>query len=181
MKTILSLTLTACATIALPTTLLLNSTIVPAAAQTRQASLKSYSIRNLTLKAPSHWIDYSRVSSDSITLYNQKMPKRGGGAAPKNMIKLQTSFYEGDWQSVLKPRFEREDSILKTETLTINGKPALRRYNGPNDIGDFENTVTTFIRYSDTEIASISTYYNADNPYAEGFINQIHNSIALRK
>ena len=181
MKTVLSLTLAACTTIALPTAILLNSTIASSIAQSHQAKLTAYSANKLTFKAPSHWIIYPTKSDNTVILYNQKMPRIGGGSAPTNMIKVYATFSKGDWQSILMPNPRAEQVILKTEKLMIAGKPAIRRYTGPGSAGEFMNTVTTMIRYSGTEIASVSTYYDADNPYAEGFINQIHNSIVLRK
>lgn len=179
MKVCFSLLLTA-ATIFSPIVLSPISDSTPAQAQTNKSADKQYRVGNLSFNAPSHWINYSS-SQDDITLFNQKIRKRGGGLAPKNMIKLTAGIIPQDLETAIRPQpMGMEKTVLKTESLTINGRKTVREYDYDKGVGDFPHSVITYVQTSRKQTTVIVIFYTSSNPYAEKFIKQINDSISVR-
>jgi hypothetical protein len=177
MKILVSI-LIAATTVLIPAALLPMFDSTPAQAQTKKSTSKEYQIGNLSFKAPSHWIDYSDGMS-GITLLNQKMLARGGGSAPKNMIRLNAVILSQDLETSTAPHPRgMETTILKTENLTINGKKAVRQYTESD--GAFPNAVVTYVELDTEHTIFVVVMYTRTNPYAEKFIEQINRSLTTK-
>jgi hypothetical protein len=169
----------AATTVLIPAALLPMFDSTPAQAQTKKSTSKEYQIGNLSFKAPSHWIDYSS-GMNGITLLNQKMLARGGGSAPKNMIRLNAVVLSKGIETLTNrdPR-EMETTIIKTENLTINGKKAIRQYT-ESGVGAFPDAVGTYVELDAEQTVFVVVLYTRTNPYAEKFIEQINRSLTTK-
>jgi hypothetical protein len=166
-------TLILLSSIALPPALALGINTPVAIARSRKATTKRYSVDGISFNAPSHWIDYSN-SSNSIVLYNQTMPKLGGGLAPVNMIRLNAGMADLSFDDMANPSRPSMTDLISSENLSINGRKAVRQYRDGG--GHFDNVVITYIAVGEGKTFTMAIMYSARNKNALKFINQIHNS-----
>ena len=165
-------------TIGLPTVVIQPEAAI---AQSTQNRTKTYMIGRLSFKTPSDWVEPSS-NSRTITLFSYKLAK-GGGAAPTDMLRLDASIVTQNLESATNPKSYRgrtPSKILKRLRQTINGVPALIEYSS-NENSDFMQSVTFYMRHSDRSTAIISIAHDPSNPNAEKIIQQIQNSIRIRK
>lgn len=123
---------------------------------------------------PANWSLDKTSSNPPYLILANSQAKGGGGKAPANTIKTDISLQPGRFDQM--PGSERSEVVVtKTERLTINGRPALRRW--VNSYGfAFPQVVVTYIRYSDRQTAVLASYYTASNPKAVPLIKQVHQS-----
>jgi hypothetical protein len=175
MRKIILLALSTVVTIAIPAAIVIHNP-APASAQRQKAPLTTYAIEHISFKVPSSWVDQS--NGNTITLYNERPPQRGGGAAPKGMVKLAASTLNWSLEAAITPDSRgMTRTIQKTERLTIDGKKAVRIY-GTHDEADFLGSVTTYIAKSTKETVVLITFYQ--DTQVPTSVNQIHNSIHIR-
>ena len=166
-------------TIGLPTVVIQPEAAI---AQSTQNGTKSYITGRLSFQTPSDWVE-SPSRSQTITLFSYKPAKRGGGAAPIDVLRLDASIVTQNLESATNPKIYRgrtPSKILKRLRQTINSVPALIEYSS-NENSDFMQSVTFYMRHSDRSTAIISIAHDPSNPNAEKIIQQIHNSIRIRK
>ena len=102
-----------------------------AIAQSTQNGTKTYVMGRLLFKTPSDWVEPSS-NRRTITLFNYKPAKRGGGEAIPDMLRLDASIVLQNFESATHAKGRRGIStrgtlskILKSLRQTINGVPAL--------------------------------------------------------
>ena len=169
-------------TIGLPTVVIQPDAAI---AQSTQNGTKSYVTGRVSFKTPGDWVEPSS-NSRTITLFNYKVAK-GGGAAPIDMLRLDASIVPQNFASATNAKTRRGKStrgtppkILKELRQTIDDVPALIEYSS-NENSDFIQSVTFYMRHSDRSTAIITIAYDPSNPNAEKIIQQIQNSIRIRK
>ena len=170
-------------TIGLPTVVIQPEAAI---AQSKQNGTKNYYvIGRLSFQTPSDWVE-PPSSSRTITVFNYKLAK-GGGASPTDMLRLDASIVPKDFESATNAKNRRGTStgrtpskILKEFRQTIDSVPALIEYSS-NENSDFMQHVTFYIRHSDRSTAIITIAHDPSNPNAERIIQQIQNSIRIRK
>jgi hypothetical protein len=156
-----------------------NTQTAIAQSKSRTAQTKTYKIQNLVFQAPSHWVDYS--SDDSVMLYNQKMKQYGGGAAPKNMIKLEAKIIPMQIEKMINPSRLQDmgTTVLSRKDLTISGKSAVQMLIEPT-IGAFGRSASILIDNGDGKTIHVTIDYSQTNPQAEKFVRNIFDSVRLR-
>lgn len=167
-------------TIAIATpTLFVDHTTLLAQAQTQESQLKTHAIGNLTFKAPRNWLENPRgASANSLHLHNKKFPDRGGGFAPKGLIRVLATISEENLETAMKPSSrEIPKTTIKTERLTINGKKAVRLYQSYDD--GFPAGIVTYVATGKKETIMLGTFYSDSD--TEKQVQQIQDSIRITK
>ena len=167
-------------TIAIATpTLFVDHTTLLAQAQTQESQLKTHAIGNLTFKAPRNWLENPRgASAKSLTLHHKKFPDRGGGFAPKGLIRVLATISEEDLETATatKPNSRAwPKTTIKTERLTINGKKAVRLYEYYYD--GFPAGIVTYVATGKKETIMLGTFYSDSD--TEKQVQQIQDSIRI--
>ncbi|MEG3906791.1 hypothetical protein QT979_04440 [Microcoleus sp. w2-18bC1] len=162
--------------IATPTLFVEHSTLL-AQAQTQESQLKTHAIGNLTFKAPRNWLENPRgASANSLELHNKNFPNRGGGFAPKGLIRVVATISEEDLETATKPNSRAwPKTTTKTERLTINGKKAVRLYEDYND--GFPAGIVTYVATGKKETIMLLTLYSDSD--TEKQVQQIQDSIRI--
>ncbi|MBE9121215.1 hypothetical protein IQ269_10380 [Tychonema sp. LEGE 07199] len=164
--------------IATPTLFLEHSTLL-AQAQTQESQLKNHAIGNLTFKAPRNWLENPRgASANSLELHNKKFPDRGGGFAPKGLIRVVATISEEDLETATETKPNSRvwpKTTTKTERLTINGKKAVRLYEDYND--GFPAGIVTYVATGKKETIMLGTFYSDSD--TEKQVQQIQDSIRI--
>jgi hypothetical protein len=164
--------------IATPTLFIEQSTLF-GQAQIQESQLKTHAIGNLTFKAPRNWLENPRdPSANSLELYNKKFPDRGGGFAPKGLIRVLATISEENLETAMKPDSRASPkTTTKTEHLTINDKKAVRLYEYYDD--GFPAGIVTYVATGKKETIMLGTFYSDSD--TEKQVQQIQDSIRITK
>ena len=147
-------------------------------AQSAPRSWNETDTPRFSVRYPAQWF-ISSASEDTLILYNQK-PTGKSYPSPPYMVKTDIGFTPVSFSEATRPSGGQgmPSKVIKRETLTVNGKQAIRTWRELDDA--FTNAISTHIRYNDQETAYAVSFYNRENQAAEAIIISVHNSLTLR-
>ena len=133
--------------------------------------------RRFSINYPDHWI-VTDNRNDYVVIYNQQPPATGGGEAPPYMIKTDISIQPISLREALRIYEDEPERVKRVEEVTINGRLGVRIWE-ESEGWDFPNSLITYIPVSHSEVASVVSFYGAENQAAERAIIQMHNTFKL--
>ncbi|MBE9151305.1 MULTISPECIES: PsbP-related protein [unclassified Coleofasciculus] len=157
--------------------------VVPVVAQPG-ANFVTYTEPNFfSVAHPSGWA-VERVNENYITLWSRRPSEPGGGQAPPNLIKTDITIVNGSLETAVEGAIatskEGDSTLTRRGNLKIGGRDAVRIWLTGSSF-DFPDTILSFVRYTDNQTISITSYYTASNPTAVDTIQRIHWSFRLLK
>jgi hypothetical protein len=144
----------------------------PSPTPARTDPVKTFATQRFSVTAPANW-QMLDAKSDALILTTPKSTASGQD------LKLDVGVQPQSLEAVAKRRFDSEDTrLVKTERLTINGRPALRQYFEDGEF--YDRTILTYIADEKGGSAYLSGFYFASNPNGAAAIIAIQNSFQFR-
>lgn len=132
-----------------------------------------------SIEYPEGWFVESVPESETgyITIWNQRPSELGGGSFPAGLVKTDVSISPIPFEESVQAALDSEGdldmgTITRKGELTVGGRDAYRIWTieGASN----SDSITTLVRYSTTETATISSFFTSGETWAIPTMKDIH-------
>ncbi|MDW8200250.1 MAG: PsbP-related protein [Cyanobacteriota bacterium SKYGB_h_bin112] len=139
----------------------------------------SFPIR-FSIQYPLDWtVDTSHQNYIIITNYQADGSR---SLTPDQAIKTDISIDQKSLESIVQRSQGSHDEsgsrVIRRGRINLGGRDGFRLWT-TDSLFDFPDTITTYLRYTDTQTIVIVSFYTASNPTAVPLIQRIHGSFRL--